>query len=738
MVREKHVGTRGPGGPKTRRSEDPEVDAVRLASEEFLNLYNLLIEASTSSTSTVSPFPPLVNPTFVHVDRRKQRSSTTQPPRPAAGSGEQRQVFPFADDKTSFSSSDVFCYLGNRFFPIGLKWKLSDSVMCVCHRPPKLECSRTDCPPLPDPLPFGCEAIVEPWQCPKLSCPDEVTPSHSLSPLPTSPTEAVPVDNTIPPLSTSVAQHPTHQKLCGVETRKDESIELDGIKIVTYHDAISSAPAVPGSIPSPIPPNLLPLLPPGIPTGSPPEFSVPQGSMHNMSPSPLGAHASHPAPNIHTTSDSHLPRPTLHAPLQPPPQPSTPAPMPPFHQPPSIRVCSPSSCPPPRVCRRDEHYGVIKCMCPTDCPETYSPVCGSNGRTYRNTCDLNKAACLEKIDLQVSYPGQCLSSATIPKNPCSRVSCRSPRTCQIVKGKGSCECVFQCPSTSTLTPQQGICGSNSKSYPSLCHLEHDACVKQQRLQIKHYGPCRATSGVCATTRCSPYKMCRVTAQETAQCVCPSSCPLTEGPSVCGSDGETYPSECHMIIRACLTSRNITIVHPGACAQKNSNPCSLVKCHPPRICRVGSSGSPECQCPLGCLPESSGTEEVCGSNGKTYASICKLESVACSRNMRIGVTHHGPCARPDPCLGIHCIPPRICKALNGTEATCVCEQNCPRKTEPVCASDNYTYKSKCHMEVYACKTGQNLRAIHVGECKEKGQKTSTLVDSSLQIGFESFN
>jgi agrin len=32
--------------------------------------------------------------------------------------------------------------------------------------------------------------------------------------------------------------------------------------------------------------------------------------------------------------------------------------------------------------------------CPTMCPAIYSPVCGSDGHTYSNSCQLARAACL--------------------------------------------------------------------------------------------------------------------------------------------------------------------------------------------------------------------------------------------------------------------------------------------------------------------------------------------------------
>ena len=40
------------------------------------------------------------------------------------------------------------------------------------------------------------------------------------------------------------------------------------------------------------------------------------------------------------------------------------------------------------------------------CPSNYSPVCGSNGRTYSNKCQLARASC-GNPNLQVAHEGTC-------------------------------------------------------------------------------------------------------------------------------------------------------------------------------------------------------------------------------------------------------------------------------------------------------------------------------------------
>lgn len=47
------------------------------------------------------------------------------------------------------------------------------------------------------------------------------------------------------------------------------------------------------------------------------------------------------------------------------------------------------------------------CVCPMDCPETYDPLCGSNGVTYANECNLKSTECQMGTDVIVASYGEC-------------------------------------------------------------------------------------------------------------------------------------------------------------------------------------------------------------------------------------------------------------------------------------------------------------------------------------------
>ena len=50
--------------------------------------------------------------------------------------------------------------------------------------------------------------------------------------------------------------------------------------------------------------------------------------------------------------------------------------------------------------------------CPQFCTFDYKPVCGSDGQTYSNECDLKGTACREgKLNLTVASQGECGGSS---------------------------------------------------------------------------------------------------------------------------------------------------------------------------------------------------------------------------------------------------------------------------------------------------------------------------------------
>lgn len=55
----------------------------------------------------------------------------------------------------------------------------------------------------------------------------------------------------------------------------------------------------------------------------------------------------------------------------------------------------------------------------------------------------------------------------------------------------------------------------------------------------------------------------------ATCECAASeCPKSDGPSVCGSDGRTYLSACHLRTHACRTQSDVVVQAFGPCSEES--------------------------------------------------------------------------------------------------------------------------------------------------------------------------
>ncbi|XP_041460425.1 agrin-like [Lytechinus variegatus] len=208
-------------------------------------------------------------------------------------------------------------------------------------------------------------------------------------------------------------------------------------------------------------------------------------------------------------------------------------------------------------------------------------------------------------------------------------------------------------------------------------------------------------------------------------VMPYPCPLLCAPStdqVCGSDGFTYDSVCHMRLEACRTrDRSLVVNYRGPCQCPEACPmvyepvcamstrpgfpnhrtftsqCEMQKdaCrHSDKSMTMSYRG--ECvadlqgQCNFPCDPL---YEPVCSTKNVTYRSQCELSRHKCiTQDTTTDVAYIGAC----PHAPIRC--PNLCKPSR----------------DPHCGSDGVTYPSLCEYGVAACKD-PTLRLRYKGPC-----------------------
>ena len=105
--------------------------------------------------------------------------------------------------------------------------------------------------------------------------------------------------------------------------------------------------------------------------------------------------------------------------------------------------------------------------CRSLCPLNYQPLCGSDGLTYDNLCELEAHNCLSKSMVTVVREGEC----------------DQPRK-QTNEEEKEKECTLMCQRI-----YDPVCGSDGRTYTNTCELEAEACVRKSSLQLAYKGTC---------------------------------------------------------------------------------------------------------------------------------------------------------------------------------------------------------------------------------------------------------
>ncbi|XP_033105664.1 agrin-like [Anneissia japonica] len=315
--------------------------------------------------------------------------------------------------------------------------------------------------------------------------------------------------------------------------------------------------------------------------------------------------------------------------------------------------------------------------------------CGSDGHDYPSSCHIELKACAYKIDLTVAHIGGCTDEEK-PKRkkqtfsviiPEIEVQSTTPRPPPIFEpeeeetGSGNYELCGECPVTAY---DDIVCGSDGKTYASRCNLQRIACLRNNDISFAYNGECPVGARHIYNVN-EP---------------CPSCSLPSSWEQVCGTDGQTYPSECLLNVKACIKGIDIRVKHEGQCIRKRPTPIL-----PEPVATQRPTQRPIERCPTCPIPVPS--DKVCGEDGVTYSSRCVLHRRACTRQIRTRLAHEGPCDTGR-------------KEVNSGYIRCT---SCPppQLSDMVCGSDGMTYPSECFLEIKACIKRSSLTTRHTGKC-----------------------
>jgi len=362
-------------------------------------------------------------------------------------------------------------------------------------------------------------------------------------------------------------------------------------------------------------------------------------------------------------------------------------------------------------------------QCPTRCDQALAdgPICGSNGNVYASTCEMKLLTCGQGVVRTTEKHCQTTRNCKEVCWKASKAVCASDgrvysSSCQM-KVKNCGRHVFEIPITNCIPKERAIA-----KCPSDCDDQEPSAVCASDGNI-YASPCQLRMLNCGPNSDKVVKVdwlrCAAKARRCSQLSCAANA-TKNADYVCGSDGRTYASPCHLRLASC--TRGTELAHVGVCVKVSSDN----------------------QCSQECPQEPDTKPPVCGSDGNVYRSLCEMRRRTCGQHVIAVGLHH--CAATKSC-NITChkhkirsvcasdgniyrnacemqakncgkyvyeVPIGRCLARSGFNFT-GCNRICKFEFDPVCGSDKKTYSNDCFLQLENCRSSSKVTKKHHGQC-----------------------
>uniref|UniRef100_A0AAY4E4W4 Agrin n=1 Tax=Denticeps clupeoides TaxID=299321 RepID=A0AAY4E4W4_9TELE len=263
-----------------------------------------------------------------------------------------------------------------------------------------------------------------------------------------------------------------------------------------------------------------------------------------------------------------------------------------------------------------------RCVCDFSCQNVpRSQLCGIDGRTYNNECELKKAQCERQEEIVVDKQGPCKAPPVSPVTSVSHCSqtvygcCQDNKTAALGVGGAGCPETCQCNSYG--------------SYRGTCDPATGQCS------------CKPGVGGLKCDRCEPgfWNFRAIVTANMSGCT----------PCNCDAAGSVR-DDCEQMTGLCSCKPGLKGLRCSVCPDGSSvgaSGCNKAPAHCANVlCKFGAScvelnGHAHCECPSPDCDLPSKTK-VCGTDGVTYADECQLRTIACRQDKDIKVKHTGQC------------------------------------------------------------------------------------------------